>query len=226
MKKISLFLLLFFIVVTTAHADLICGKTYPIVEPDMLAELQRRGYALAHNKQKMTAVVNKLKKEAEHYSPAYIERSYLFPSQKSYTYYHDVIYTLPFNIPKVVDGRVVGILYPKGFTFHVLKYIPYNFPTLVIFDIKNKLQREYILKKYSKNYLDYFISVDGNLLDLLKFAKNLKHPVYFNLPEFNKRFGLRNTISIVRRSKRYRDDVVVRVIGMKEIEKFLKPKNR
>jgi len=223
----SLFLMFFAclsISFSVSYADTpVCGKTYPIAEPDLLEEMHQRAQKLLNDKKKLAEIRQRLKKQLEHYRPAYLSQAYLPPSDKSFTYLHDVVYTLPFDIPKVVNGKVVGILYPKGFTFHVLRYIPYGaMPTLVIFDIKNRLQREWVAKHYAKKAKVMLISVSGDLNDLADFIKKIKRPVYFNLPKINERFGLQYTISIVKRSDKYIDDVEVRVVGMKEIEKELK----
>ena len=212
---IILFILTFYCVPTNSFADSLNGTTYPIVEPNLLTEMQQRAKKID---------VQKLQKEgeksAEHYVPK--NAKYLPPSQKSYNYLHDVVYTLPFDIPKVVNGKVVGILYPKGYTYHVLQYIPYDFPPLVFFSIKNPLQREWIAKYYGKNLTVDLLTVDGDLSDILKFAKELKRPVYASDIRFVERFGLKYTVSIVRRSRMFRDDVRVKVIGMEQIKKDIK----
>jgi hypothetical protein len=211
---IALFILALYCV-PNSLADSLNGTTYPIVEPNLLTEMQQRAKKID---------VQKLQEEgklsAEHYFPK--NAKYLPPSQKSYDYLHDVVYTLPFNIPKVVNGKVVGILYPKGYTYHVLQYIPYDFPPLVFFSIKNPLQREWIAKYYGKNLTVDLLTVDGDLSDILKFTRELKRPVYASDIRFVERFGLKYTVSIVRRSKMFRDDVRVDVIGMQQIKKELK----
>lgn len=190
------------------------GTTYPIVEPNMYNEMLRRAKKI--NIQKLQ---EEGKQSANKYFPK--DAKYLPPSQKSYSYLHDVMYTLPFNIPKVVNGKVVGILYPKGYTFHVLQYIPYDFPPLVFFNIKDPLQKEWIAKYYGKNLTVMLLTTDGDLQEILDFVRQLKRPVYASDIRFVKRFGLTHTVSIVRRSKMFRDDVRVTVIGMKQIQQEL-----
>ena len=217
------FLVLLLIILTAFYPSFaanMCGRIYPIIEPDMLTEMQKQADKILHDEGKMLKLKKRLEKYVKQYAPTYLASAYLSPAKKSYTYLHDVIYTLPFNIPLVKNGKVVGILYPKGFTFHVLRYVPY-FSPLVVFDIKNRLQREYVVKRFGKDYNYKLISVSGNLMDLLKLIKELKRPVYFNLPQINERFALKNTISIVKRSEKYIDDVEVTVIGMDDIKKYL-----
>lgn len=215
--SLAAIVLLLLVFKTTASAGLFNGTTYNIVEPNMLTEMQNRAKKI--NLQKLQ---EEGKLSAEHYFPK--DAKYLPPSQKSYTYLHDVVYTLPFNIPKVVNGKVVGILYPKGFTYHVLKYIPYDFPPLIFFSINNPLQKEWIIKYYGKNLTVDLLTVDGDLQKILELARQLKRPVYASDIRFVKRFGLKNTISIVRRSRIIRDDVRVDVIGMEQIKKDLSKK--
>jgi len=219
LKNISyISIVLFFLTLycaTSSFADSLNGTTYPIVEPNLLTEMQQRAKKIDVKK-----LQEEGKKSAEHYVPR--NAKYLPPSQKSYSYLHDVVYTLPFDIPKVVNGKVVGVLYPKGYTYHVLQYIPYDFPPLVFFSIKNPLQREWIAKKYGKDLTVDLLTVDGDLSDILKFTRELKRPVYASDIRFVERFGLKNTVSIVRRSRMFRDDVRVTVIGMEQIKKELK----
>ena len=185
------------------------GSVYPIIEPSILAQIQAGA-------RKIEARPNRLrkmfKKKLMDYVPTH---AYLPPARKSYIFYHDVIYKLPFSIPRVQNGKVIGVLYPKGFTFHVLRYLPFDFPTLVIFDMKNKYQRFYVEKKYGDDNPEaMLLTTAGDLKDILKMAKRIKKPVYANIGKLDERFGVKNTISIVKRSFIRLDDVRVNVIGM------------
>jgi hypothetical protein len=210
-----IFFILTFFYIPKTFANSLNGTTYPIVEPNLLTEMQQRAKKID---------VQKLQKEGEKSAEHYVPRNakYLPPSQKSYSYLHDVVYTLPFDIPKVVNGKVVGVLYPKGFTYHVLQYIPYDIQPHVFFSIKNPIQREWIAKKYGNDLTVVLLTVDGDLSDILKFSRELKRSVFASDIRFVERFGLKNTISIVKRSKKYRNDVTVDVIGMDQIKKELK----
>ena len=185
------------------------GTTYPIIEPSILAQIKAGARKIEAHPNRLRKM---FKKKLMDYVPTH---AYLPPARKSYIFYHDVIYKLPNSIPRVQNGHIVGILYPKGFTFHVLRYLPFDFPTLVIFDMKNKYQRFYVEKKYGDNNPEaMLLTTAGDLKDILKMAKRIKKPVYANIGKLDERFGVKNTISIVKRSFIRLDDVRVNVIGM------------
>ena len=197
------------------------GTTYPIVEPNLLAQIAVGAKKIeAHPK----AMQKMFKKKLMKYVPTH---DYLPQAQKSFVFYHDVIYKLTFSIPRVQNGKVVGTLYPKGFTFHVLKYLPFDFPTLVIFNLKNKYERFYAESKYGdKNPEAMLLTTTGDLKDILKMVKRIKKPVYANVGKLDERFGVKNTISIVKRSMSNTNDVKVKVIGMNYLMNFYKKHRR
>ena len=185
------------------------GSVYPIIEPSILAQIQAGARKIEAHPNRLRKM---FKKKLMDYVPTH---AYLPSARKSHIFYHDVIYKLPNSIPRVQNGHIVGILYPKGFTFHVLRYLPFDFPTLVIFDMKNKYQRFYVEKKYGDNNPEaMLLTTAGDLKDILKMAKRIKKPVYANIGKLDERFGVKNTLSIVKRSFIRLDDVRVNVIGM------------
>ncbi|MHB1702837.1 MAG: hypothetical protein ACYCS0_01275 [bacterium] len=210
MDRIKLFIIVG-ILLLPFKAFAMNGATYPIIEPDMLAQIQAGARKIESHPAKLRKM---FKKKLYNYVPTH---TYLPVAGKSYTFYHDVIYKLSFSIPKVQGGKIVGTLYPKGFTFHVLRYLPFDFPTLVIFSMKNKYERFYVSRKYGydKNPEAMLLTTSGNLKDILKMAKRIKKPVYANIGKLDERFGVKNTISIVKRSVIRLDDVKIKVIGMK-----------
>ncbi len=220
MKKIVSAALAAVIAISVAGSSIsaeICGKTYPIAEPDLLVEAHAKAEKLMHNKAYLSQLREKLKYKTLHYVSPRVE--YLPPSKKSFSYKYDVVYTLPFDIPRVdKNGKVIGILYPKGFTFHVMRYIPYM-PTLVVFDIKNPLEREWVEKKYKDNYEVMLLSVSGDAQDLINMAKKMKRPIYFDLKGLDKRLNIRYTVSIVSKDKFDPDLVDIKVVGLEEIKK-------
>ena len=185
------------------------GTTYPIIEPSILAQIKAGAKRIESHPNRLRKM---FKKKLMDYVPTH---AYLPPARKSYIFYHDVIYKLPNSIPRVQNGHIVGILYPKGFTFHVLRYLPFDFPTLVIFDMKNKYQRFYVEKKYGDDNPEaMLLTTAGDLKDILKMAKHIKKLVYANIGKLDERFGVKNTLSIVKRSFIRLDDARVNVIGM------------
>ena len=211
MRKINLFLIAVFVLLLPAkvYAFALNGETYPIIEPSILAQIQAGAKKIESHPHRL---IKMFKKKLMNYIPTH---AYLPPAHKSYIFYHDVIYKLSFSIPRVQNGKVVGVLYPKGFTFHVLRYLPFDFPTLVIFDMKNKYQRFYVEKKYGRHNPEaMLLTTAGDLKNILKMAKRIKKPVYANIGKLDERFDVKNTISIVKRSFIRLNDVRVNVIGM------------
>jgi hypothetical protein len=203
------------------YAFALNGETYPIIEPSILEQIQAGARKIEAHPNRLRKM---FKKKLMNYIPTH---AYLPPARKSYIFYHDVIYKLPFSIPRVQNGKVVGVLYPKGFTFHVLRYLPFDFPTLVIFDMKNKYQRFYVEKKYRRHNPEaMLLTTAGDLKDILKMAKRIKKPIYANIGKLDERFGVKNTISIVKRSFIRLNDVRIDVIGMNYLINYYKKYNR
>ena len=223
MRKSNLLLIIAFVLLLPAKvfAFALNGETYPIIEPSILSQIQANARKIESHPNRL---IKRFKKKLMDYVPTH---AYLPSARKSYVFYHDVIYKLPFSIPRVQNGKVVGILYPKGFTFHVLRYLPFDFPTLVIFDMKNKYQRFYVERKYGDDNPEaMLLTTTGDLKDILKMAKRIKKPVYANIGKLDERFGVKNTISIVKRSFIRLDDVKVKVIGINYLINYYKRKSK
>lgn len=209
-----------FICADIAYSASVCGKTYPIAEPDLLEEAHKKAENLMKDKAYIAALRKKLKNEALNYRPQDMKK--LPPSVKSFSYKYDVVYTLPFDIPRVDrQGKVIGILYPRGFIFHVMRYIPY-FRTLVVFDIKNTIEKKWVIKHYGDNFTVILLSVGGEAKDLLDMAKQIKRPVYFDVDKLNERLNVKYTVSIVTKDKSNPDLVDIRVVGLNEMRRDLK----
>ena len=214
-NKVFIFALFLLLLPLKSYALALTGTTYPIVEPSLLSQILRRARKIEEHPER---TIKKLKKKVLHYKPDYYNK--LRPAQKSYVFYHDPIYTLPFSIPKVKGGKVVGILYPKGFRFHVLKYLPFDFPTVVIFDMQNKYERRYVYNKYDKVVTAVLLTTSGDLHDIIKTAKKFDKMIYTNVNVLDRRFGVKNTVSVVTRSLSRPDDFKVRVIGIKYLKRY------
>ena len=214
-NKIFIFVLFLLFLPGKSYAFALTGSTYPIVEPSLLSQILRRAKKIEEHPGR---IIKKLKKKVLHYKPDYYNN--LRPAQKSYLFYHDPVYTLPFSIPKVKGGKVVGVLYPKGFKFPVLKYLPFDFPTVVIFDMRNKYERHYVFDKYDKDVTALLLTTSGDLHDIIKTAKKFDKMIYTNINVLDRRFGVKNTVSVVTRSVSRPDDFKVRVIGMKYLKRY------
>jgi conjugal transfer pilus assembly protein TraW len=120
--KISLILTLCALYVLPAQAKVIgtFGKVYSIAERDALAEIEQRARSI-----NWQSILDKEK--PEDFRPSNLVALPRASHDRSFLV--DVTYTLEFDVP---DGRG-GVLYPRGYRFNPLDYLPFN-QTLVILD--------------------------------------------------------------------------------------------
>ena len=110
-----------------------------------------------------------------------------------------------FDVP---DGRG-GMLYPKGFTFNPLEYVPFS-KTLVVIDGTEEREIEWFLSsEYSKRKDVMLLITDGSWYNL---SQKLGVPVYYLTEPIKSRLGLEKTPSVVyKRDSKY---VEVREVGV------------
>ncbi len=183
----------------TAVKTQIAGKTYPIAEQDMLSEINQKAKHI-----NVAELQKRFKKKLSNYQPK--GAVYLPSADKSKSYLVDMTYTLTFDIPKVNrQGKVIGILYPKGFKFNPLAYMPIGktIPTLIIFNIKNKNERSYIKKHYLYKLNTMLLTVKSEFSNIRHFEKQTKMAVFELTKHVADRLHLKNTISVVYRSKKH-----------------------
>lgn len=94
------------------------GKVYSIAEPDALVEIEKRAREI--NWQSILE-----KENPKDFRPSNLVR--LPRATHGRTFLVDMTYTLQFDVP---DGRG-GILYPRGYRFNPLDYLPFK-QTLVV----------------------------------------------------------------------------------------------
>jgi len=172
------------------------GNTYSIKEKDAIVEIEERVKKVD---------VEKIRKELEtkmrNYKPS--DMVGLPEASKSFSYLVDMTYTLDTDIPRVGgDGKVQGILYPKGYTFNPLDYMPADPPTLVIFNGDSPKEKEWVKRKLKendprmKNFM--LLATKG---DFIKLANEFKRPVFYLKEIMAEKLQLKNTISVVYREK-------------------------
>ncbi len=212
MKYIVFFLSVLLIGASKSYAFSLNGRTYPIAEPDLITEIYSAAKHVDFKK-----IHKEGKKLIMNYYPKYDNP--LPASEKSFYFYHKFTYTLKRNIPYVKDGKIIGNLYPAGYKFDPLKYMPFNLPTFVIFSIKNKYQRWWVFKHYGNKPSGVMLmTTTGRLKTLIPYIKKYKMPIYYNMGKLDQRFGVKNTISIVKRSRILIEDFRVQVVGMRKIK--------
>jgi len=188
------------------------AATYPIVEPDLLEEIEARiPEAIERFKQKLPELMEKLK----NYRPKDIIR--LSPARKNYSYTVSITYTLPYDIPKVDEnGKVVGVLYPKGYTFNPLDYIHLDLPTLVVFNGKRKPEIEWVKKHWINKPNIMLIITEGSWH---KLSNQLERPVFYLTSQMIRILNLKHTISVVYRDRKNRSLMRVDVYSVKAYPK-------
>jgi conjugal transfer pilus assembly protein TraW len=167
------------------------GKTYPFAEEDLLVAIHKRiQEKKAELEKKAVELSNEAKKQIINFKPKGIDP--LTPADKNSTRIIDLTYTLPFDI-KDANGKVI---YPKGFKFNPADYVKLSYE-IIILNANRPQEVEWFFKsKYSKNPLMYRVFLtDGNWYN---FQKRYKHQVFYCLPQIEKRFKLRHTVSIIR----------------------------
>lgn len=187
------------------------AATYPIAEPDLLEEIEARiPEAIERFKQKLPELMEKLK----NYRLKEIIR--LSPARKNYSYTVAITYTLPYDIPKVDEnGKVVGVLYPKGYTFNPLDYIYQDPPTLVIFNGKRKVEVEWVKKHWISKPGVMLIVTEGSWHELIN---QLERPVFYLTSQMKKVLKLKHTISVVYRDRKNKSLMRVNVYSVKAKE--------
>lgn len=110
-------------------------------------------------------------------------------------------YTLPQDMPKVDrNGNIVGILYPKGYTFAPLKFMKMAPPPLIIYNPCDKEELELvndICKIYDKNYQRYILLTSGCSLEEMSKLELGTNNRFLLDKDSVKKFNLRYTVSVV-----------------------------
>ncbi len=110
-------------------------------------------------------------------------------------------YTLPQDMPKVDrNGNIVGILYPKGYTFAPLKFMKMAPPPLIIYNPCDKEELELvndICKIYDKNYQRYILLTSSCSLEEMSKLELGTNNRFLLDKDSVKKFNLRYTVSVV-----------------------------
>jgi len=158
------------------------GKTYPIAERDALSELEDRARRI--DTKKMLAKVN-----PEKYRPGNLKK--LPRARKARSYQVDMTYTVQEDIP---DGKG-GILYPRGYTFNPLNYMPFR-KTLVVIDGSDRQQIEWFAgSRYKSDPTVMLLLTDGASGDV---QRRVHRPVFYATEPIVNRFRLSAVPSVIR----------------------------
>jgi len=164
---------------TVFHDLGIVGETYPVQEPDVIAET-RRNAAMKKD--------NTMLERMKTYRPA---RLHTLPrATADRTFLVDMTYTLDRDLMDA-DGKVI---YPRGFTFNPLDYIPFS-GNLVVIDGQDASQVTWLqASPYFENHRARLLLSDGHAPELIE---TLRHPVFYLTDDIAERLKLRAVPSVV-----------------------------
>jgi len=193
------------------------ATTYPIAEPDLLEEVKGRiPQAIEELKKK----IPELREKVKNYVPP--DTVSLPPAERDYSYTVALSYTLPFDIPRVDrNGNVIGILYPRGYSFNPLDYIGFDPPTLIVFNGDRREEVEWVRKNWLNKPNSMLIITEGKWLDL---DKQLGRPVFYLPRVMAERLRLKYTISVIYRDRKNRSLMRIDVHSIKRATSTKKAK--
>lgn len=151
------------------------GETYPVVEPDIVAQLRER--AIQKSPEEQHRLIERMKK----YQPADIH--HLPRATKDKITLIDMTYTLDHDL---IDGEG-EIIYPRGYTFNPLDYVPFS-GGLVIIDGNDPRQVGWFTRSpYAKNHQARLLITGGYAYELVE---QLQRSVFYLTDEIAKRLHL------------------------------------
>ena len=160
-------------------------EVYEIAEPDLLEEIEAR-------KEEVFEKIEEVRKEVRETIENY-KGEELVPAEKNRKYVIDPTYCLEEDVYYLdEENNEWKVLYPKGYCFNPLYYVPYTPPPMVVFNPCRKEEREWVLERFSS---ENAILVSTGCP--LKEVKKLGLTTYFLTPELKEKLRLKETVSVV-----------------------------
>lgn len=182
---------------------------YQIAEPDLLAEIEQR---MSRVQARLQKEVERTQKNMENFQ---IGDRVLPLAQRSRTYEVSTEYTLEFDIPRVDDrGRVIGTLYPKGYRYNPLFYMPVDPPVLIVFDGQDNRQVRYVKKILPQYPYRFLIATRGEYFKLLE---TFGERVFFFHPKIREKFRITQAVSVVKWDRK-KGKAIVEVHGCDRVD--------
>ena len=195
MRRVRNLILLLLLILSPA-----LSRVYEIAEPDLLEEIEAGIEVFRKNMEKIR---KEFKNRIENFTGEVLPFA-----EKDRKYSVDPSYCLEKDIYYREEGEW-KILYPKGYCFNPIDYLPYTPPPMVVFNPCRKEEREYVEKQY-RNREVIFVSTGCPI----KRVRKLGLKTYFLTKEIKDRFRLKETISIISVNKeKALIEVEVRAIG-------------
>lgn len=176
------------------------GHTYVVAEKDLMSDIEDRSKRVDWKR-----IFSKARAETK--KTAARGRIFVPRAQSNKTYYLNMTYVLDHDIKTYnTKGEVTGILYPKGFVYNVLDYLPVK-ETYVVFNGDRKEEVNWFKREYAITPLVYPIITQGNAMDV---AEKLGRPVYVLRDNMKDLFKIEATVSVVYpQGRRMRVDEIV-----------------
>ncbi|WP_022846775.1 TrbC family F-type conjugative pilus assembly protein [Desulfurobacterium sp. TC5-1] len=165
------------------------GTIYPIKEKDLISEIEKRANRIDKN-----ALIKKMQKKIYSWQPT--DLPVLPAARKKRVYTFVPVYTLKRSIPRVKNGRVIGVLYPAGYTFNPLRYIS-SLPTVVFFNGNRKEEVEWVKKHLNDFNSDTLFCTTSGLA--WKLGQKLGCRVYYATKDMVEKFHVKETVSVCRK---------------------------
>ena len=160
----------------------VVGATYPVVEPDVMAELKEQ----AGDRKRLTD--DEFLERMKTYQPK--DLHHLPRAIRDKTFLVDMTYTLNQDL-RDGNGKVI---YPKGFTFNPLDYVSFSGGMMVI-DGADPVQVKWFKKTpYTDNHRVQLLLSGGYAYELIK---QFKRSVFYLTDEIAKRLQLSAVPSLV-----------------------------
>lgn len=160
----------------------VVGKTYPIVEPDIILEMKQK---MASQKRMNSAM---LRNRLRDYKPADLHE--LPKATKDNQKIVDMTYTLPADLLDA-DGKVI---YPKGFTFNPLDYVTFRRGLVILNGNDSEQLRWFKKSPYYESHQAMLLITDGSAYDLIS---KLQRPVFYLTKDIATRLRLAAVPSVV-----------------------------
>ena len=195
-----LLVLVFLSFVDRVFAD---GKTYPIVERDAIEEIEERA-------KNVEPVIKKKIEESQEKFLNFTGEP-LKKASRSYSYYVDPTYTVEKDIYYYDrNTNQWKVLYPKGYKFNPLDYVPAVAPDMVIFNPCDKAESAFVENMIKDNPLNYMLISTG--CPLKNIQSNFQ--VFFLTKELKSKLKLKETVSVVSIDKQ-KKMILVKVYAVK-----------
>ena len=175
------------------------GNLYDIKEKDAFQEIEERAKNIDTSKIEL-----ELREKFKNYRPR--DMAKLEPAGKSYSYPVEMRHVLDYDIPRVDgEGKIVGILYPKGHTYNPVEFLPGDPPPMVVFDGQSRKEVSWVKYYYGNRPGFMLVMTQG---DWVEVSKEMGHQVYYLKQVIVDKLNLKNTVSVVyRKGKNMQVDV-------------------